>query len=177
MKNSVSRTSRKLKKSRCEAVAKGIDIGSSDREITVTSLCREVDMSRQNYYKEKKTRQRREVDEELIIELVKAERRKHKKMGGRKLLDKLKCELQKAGVQVGRDRFFEILRKYGLLVEKRRSSCPRTTNSRHRFRTYENLFEDFKPDGAHQAWVCDLTYIRTEEGFMYMSSCYGLLFA
>jgi len=126
-------------------------------------------MSRQNYYKEKKTRQRREVDEELIIELVKAERRKHKKMGGRKLLDKLEGELQKARVQVGRDRFFEILRKYGLLVEKRRSSCPRTTNSRHRFRTYENLLEDFEPDGAHQAWVCDLTYIRTEEGFMYMS--------
>ena len=126
-------------------------------------------MSRQNFYKEKKARERREVDEELIVDLVKAERRKHKKMGGRKLLDKLQGELKEAGVKVGRDRFFEILRKYELLVERRKSSTPRTTDSRHRFRTYENLFADFEPSRVHEAWVSDLTYIRTEEGFMYMS--------
>jgi len=126
-------------------------------------------MSRQNFYKEKRTRKRREVDEELIVELVKSERRKHPKMGGRKLHDKLKSEFAKAGAKVGRDRFFEILRKYGLLVKRRKSRSPRTTNSRHRFRTYENLLKEFQPDGVHQAWVSDLTYIRTEEGFMYMS--------
>ena len=42
-------------------------------------------MSRQNYYKERRRRGRRQVDEELVVELVQRERRLQPQVGGRKL--------------------------------------------------------------------------------------------
>ena len=137
-------------------------------QVSVMALCRHVGMSRQNYYREKKARRRKQVDEGLIVELVKGIRKSHKKMGVRKLYNLLKPELESAGVSIGRDRFFEVMRSHGLLI-KRRSRGPRTTYSRHDFDTYENQLKDLQLDVPHQAWVCDLTYIRTDEGFMYLS--------
>ncbi len=64
-------------------------------------------MSRQNYYKGHKQRLSREVDANLIEELVRAERAVQPRLGGKKLYHLLKSALKKAGVKIGRDRFFE----------------------------------------------------------------------
>lgn len=134
----------------------------------MTALCEEVGMSRQNFYKAKKRRKRKEVDEELIVEAVKQVRKRHPKMGTKKLLRHLRAEWVEAGVDVGRDRLFDILRERNMLIERKRS-VPCTTVSRHNLLTYSNLLKDNPPAAPHQAWVSDLTYIRTEEGFMYLS--------
>ena len=42
---------------------------------SVAVLCARVGMSRQNYYAARRLRQRREIDESLIVELVRRERR------------------------------------------------------------------------------------------------------
>jgi len=76
------------------------------------------------------------------------------------------CE--KAGVRIGRDRFFEVLDEQGLLLE-RLPKAPRTTNSRHSLPVFRNLLADMEPTGPNQAWVSDITYIRTDEGFLYLS--------
>ena len=55
------------------------------------------------------------------------------------------------------------------MLVKPRKSYVTTTNSRHRFHTYLNLVEDFKPTGKNQLWVSDITYIRTLDGFMYLA--------
>jgi len=73
------------------------------------------------------------------------------------------------GIHIGRDVFFSLLRNHGLLIHRRKSRRPRTTDSRHHFRRYPNCFKDVSLTGAHQAWVCDLTYVRTDEGFLYVS--------
>jgi transposase InsO family protein len=124
-------------------------------------------MTRQNYYKQRRQRQRRQVDEELIVDLVRQERAVQPRLGGRKLLRRVRGELAKAGVQIGRDRFFEVLARHGLLIERRARSV-RTTDSRHSFKVYENLLAGRELTGPHQAWVSDITYIRTEEGFLYL---------
>lgn len=125
-------------------------------------------MSRQNFYKVKKCRKRKQVDEELIVETVRHVRRDHPKMGTRKLLRRLRPQWAEAGVDVGRDRLFDILRDHNMLIERKRSA-PRTTFSRHNFPTYSNVLKDNPPAAPHQAWVSDLTYIRTDQGFMYLS--------
>ena len=58
--------------------------------MTIVALCREVRMSRQNYYRERRQRQRQQVDEELVVELVQKERGQHPRMGARKLLKSVK---------------------------------------------------------------------------------------
>ncbi len=131
-------------------------------------LCKVVKMSRQNYYKQRHYRRRREVDEELILSLVRRERAVQPRLGTRKLLHILGDELNSAGVSVGRDRFFSILGRSSLLI-KRRFKGYRTTDSRHRFRVYGNLLKNFVLTSPHQALVSDITYIRTDEGFMYLS--------
>ena len=124
-------------------------------------------MTRQNYYKQRRQRQGRQVDEELIVSLVCQERAVQPRLGGRKLLHVLDGELAKAGVQIGRDRFFQVLRLHDLLIERAVRSA-RTTDSRHMFKVYDNLFKDLQLTGPHQALVSDITYIRTAEGFVYL---------
>lgn len=125
-------------------------------------------MSRQNYYREKRQRQREEMDEELVVELVKEQRRWHPRMGTRKLLRKIGPQLDATGIRLGRDRLFEILRRQDLLIPKKRRKGL-STNSLHRFHKYLNRLKEADITGVHQAWVSDLTYIRSEEGWLYLS--------
>jgi putative transposase len=123
-------------------------------------------MSRQNYYAARQLRGRREIDESLILELVRGERRLQPRLGGRKLLHVLRPDLEEAGISIGRDRFFEVLAESDMLVVPKPRK-PRTTNSRHSLPVFANLLKGRELNGPNEAWVSDLTYIRTEEGFMY----------
>ena len=125
-------------------------------------------MSRQNYYKQRCVRDRRAVDEAFILSLVRRERAVQPSLGVRKLLFILQGEFSMAGISIGRDRFFALLSRHGLLIQRRRKHC-RTTDSRHGFRVYGNLLKDVTLSGPYQALVSDITYIRTDEGFMYLS--------
>ena len=125
-------------------------------------------MCRQNYYKAHKRRRRKEIDEGLVEQLVRAERAVQPRLGGRKLYFMLKGELEAAEVSIGRDRFFEVLRDNDLLLEPLPRS-PRTTNSRHSLPVFRNIIEGIEVDRPNQVWVSDITYIRTAEGFIYLS--------
>ena len=131
-------------------------------------LCEKMGMSRQNYYKKRKLRARRAVDEDYVVKLVHRERWQQTRLGGRKLHHILSDELKGAGVSVGRDRMFEILRGRDMLL-KPLPKAPRTTNSRHTLPVFRNLVADLETTGPNQVWVSDLTYIRVGEGFEYLS--------
>jgi transposase InsO family protein len=124
-------------------------------------------MTRQNYYKQRRVRQRRQVDEALVVELVCRERAIQPCLGGRKLLRLIEDDLGKAEVSIGRDRFFELRRDHDLLI-KRRVRSVRTTQSRHGFRVYGNLLKGLSLTAPHQALLSDITYLRTLEGFLYL---------
>ena len=90
------------------------------------------------------------------------------KLGIRKLHILLKEELKENNIEVGRDLLFTIAKKHDLLIKKKRS-YKRTTYSRHGLRTYSNILKTVTLDGPNQAWVSDITYIRTCEGFVYLA--------
>jgi putative transposase len=75
--------------------------------------------------------------------------------------------LHKIDPGIGRDKFFDILRKKKLLV-KRRKKYIYTTDSFHRFRVYKNALKNKMLTTANQAWVSDITYLRVKGGFMYL---------
>jgi putative transposase len=136
--------------------------------VTVAALCRAVGVTRQAAYGQKKRRGRKEIDEAAVVELVLRERRLQFRLGGRKLLKLIRPELERMGIGMGRDRFFELLFRRHLLVPAC-AKAPRTTDSRHAFRTYGNLLSTLELTGPHQAWVSDITYVRTERGWTYVS--------
>lgn len=125
-------------------------------------------MSRQNYYKQRQQRQERTVDESLVLTLVRQERHVQPRLGVRKLHHLLLDQFSGAGVAIGRDRLFNLLRRHQLLISRRRRYA-RTTNSRHGLPVYPNRLREAVLSGPHQAWVSDITYIRTREGFMFLS--------
>ena len=126
-------------------------------------------MTRQNYYARRTRRRRRQVDSELVVALARAERRLQPRLGARKLRVLLRVALQEAGVRLGRDRFFEVLREHDLLLEPKRSEHPRTTSSYHSLPVFKNLIQGRKARRPNEVWVGDLTYLRTEEGFMFLA--------
>ena len=111
---------------------------------------------------------RREIDEGLMAQLVRQERHQQPRVGGRKLHSMLKGELANVGVHIGRDRMFEVLRNSGLLLESL-PKAPRTTQSRHSLRVFRNLVRDLETTGPNQVWVSDITYVRIEGGFVFLS--------
>ena len=80
----------------------------------------------------------------------------------------LRGNLASEDVVLGRDRFFEVLRNQGLLLEPL-PKAPRTTNSSHALPVFTNLLHDLELSGPNQVLVSDITYIRTCEDFAYLS--------
>ena len=93
----------------------------------MAAICRKMGMSRQNYYTGRKRRQRKKVAGDLVAELVRQERQRHPRIGGRKLYLRLQPALAEAGAEMGRDRMFEELREHDLLVPPLPRQWPQTT--------------------------------------------------
>jgi putative transposase len=135
----------------------------------VTAVCGLAGVTRQGYYQAKRERTRREIDEEALVELVLRERNVQPHLGARKVLVWIAKDLEAMDIQIGRDAFFDLLRERGLLLARRWRRGERTTDSRHGWRVYPNLYREMVLTGPHQAWLSDLTYLRTLEGFLYLS--------
>jgi transposase InsO family protein len=133
-------------------------------KLSIQGLSRKAGMTRQNYYKGR----REEADAGLVAELVRAERALQPRLGGRKLHRMLKRPLLEAGIRLGRDKFFCILRGKGLLVHPLPKG-PRTTRFEPSLPVFHNLVKDMVLTGPNQAWASDITYIRTDDGFLYLS--------
>ena len=125
--------------------------------------------SRAGYYKANRVIEMKESKSEKICNLVLDWKRLMKHIGGKKLYEQLKDEIAKMeGPKIGRDKFFDILRERHLLVKRKRNYA-KTTDSYHRFHTYENLVKDLILTGPDQAVASDITYLRTEKCFLYLS--------
>jgi transposase InsO family protein len=77
--------------------------------------------------------------------------------------------LQKHQIKIGRDKLFDLLEEYGMLVRRRKRKKASTTDSNHPFRKYPNLVRDLQVIRPNQLWVSDITYIRLTDEFCYLS--------
>lgn len=137
----------------------------NDRQ-TITELCALFGKTKQAYYKRKEYLYKKTVKEEVVIQMVKEERKIMPRIGGKKLHYKLKELLPKED-WIGRDTLFSILSNNNLLVRRKRTRVI-TTNSFHWLQKYPNLIKDFTPTGPNQLWVSDITYIKTKEDILYL---------
>ena len=132
------------------------------------NLCGLFGVSRQAYYEAERLEQKNSIAEAVVLVMVKECRESMPLIGGRKLFFQLSPQIQEHGIKMGRDQLFDLLRFYGLLVRRRRKSV-KTTDSHHWLRKYPNLITDIIITAPEQLWVSDITYIRTLEGFSYLS--------
>ena len=127
----------------------------------VSLACRLLGHCRQAFYQSKVDIAKEAECERRILASVRAIRTEDPRIGGYKLWLMLIGMYGREHVP-GRDRFFVMLRRRGLMLPKPK---PRhTTNSNHRYRKWKNLIKDFTPMEANQLWVADITYIALADG-------------
>jgi len=129
-------------------------------------ICGLFGKTRQAYYKRKKETYKESINEDLVLTVVKKIRETQKRTGGRKLLEMVKGKVDQEQL-MGRDEFFNLLRSHGLLVRKRKFRAV-TTNSFHWLHKYPNLIKGLSPERPNHLWVSDITYINTDNGFLYL---------
>ena len=134
--------------------------------MSVETICGWFGMSRQAWYQQQSRQEKREEEERRIVAQVRKLRHNHPRMGVRKLLHRLRGWLAEQGLKMGRDRLFALLRRFELLVRPKRRRTRTTWAGAWRC---ENHLEKATLTGPHQAYVSDITYIRTEHGFCYLT--------
>ena len=130
-------------------------------------LCRLLGVSRGGFY-DYLRRQERDPDpeHEEKLEWVKdlAEASDHT-YGSRRMAR----ALQALGYPVGRHQARSLMREAGAWVRYRRRYRA-TTNSNHRQPVFENrLGRDFSVDAQDQVWAGDITYVWTQQGWLYLA--------
>ena len=123
--------------------------------------------SPQAYYKHNKKALINQVNEKFILGQIDAIRKHQPRCGGRKLFIMLQPFFKEHNISMGRDKFFDVLKRNKLLVRRIKRSV-HTTDSKHHFHRYPNLVKGFTPLKAHELWVADITYIPLKERFAYL---------
>ena len=136
---------------------------------SVSAICKRMKKSRQGFYKAERARVRKAVNEGLILALVREERKTNPMAGTRKVLAAIRQELREAGFDIGRNRLGELLRRSGMLVERRKTFRCRTTRQDPSLAPSPNLVRDMEINAPNEALCSDITYIYTDEGFLYLS--------
>jgi putative transposase len=108
------------------------------------------------------------LQREIVLQLVKAKKAVLPNSGGRKMYHLIKDQLAEQELKYGRDKLFDLLREEDLLVKRKKSKI-KTTDSNHQFKKYPNLLKTSNLDYVFAAVVCDITYIDTCEGFLYLA--------
>jgi transposase InsO family protein len=133
----------------------------------LTVLCRVLEVSRSGYYAfERRGPSKREAaDRQLAAEIREVHTKSRRTYGS----PRIHRELRDRQRRVGRKRVARVMRAEGIVGRRRRRFC-RTTDSGHGLPVAENIldrkFEASRPD---QAWVTDITYIPTLEGWLYLA--------
>lgn len=123
--------------------------------------------SPQAYHKHNKKTFQQQLNEGLILNEIDAIRKHQPRCGGRKLFIMLQPFLKQHNISIGRDKFFNLLKRNKLLVRKTKRNVY-TTMSKHHYHRYPNLVKGFTPMKAHELWVADITYIPLKERFAYL---------
>ena len=132
-------------------------------------VCGLFGRTRQAWYKQQHAGDSTDIGDAVVLEQVRELREDMPRLGTRKLLHMLAPELQRHSIQIGRDKFFDLLGEHGMLVRRRKRRKAITTDSNHPFYKYPNLVKDMDIARPHQVWVSDITYLRLTDGFGYLS--------
>lgn len=134
----------------------------------VAVLCRFMNVCRSSYYDWRKTLGSKVIPpEELLLrrrmkELFSAAR---ESLGSRTMMKNLRAE----GYDIGRDRVRRLMKSLNLKVKSKRKYKV-TTDSKHRLPVAENVLNRaFSPQAPNQVWGTDITYLWTQEGWVYLA--------
>ena len=147
-------------------------IRSHAKQYPVEMLCRVLEVSRAGYYAWRKApRGAREPRSELGLRLhVRAAFRKSRGTYGS---PRVHQEMREHGLRISRKRVERLMREEGLCARRRRQFRGSTTDSGHAQPIAANLLDrQFRVEtvaGVDRVWVGDITYLPTQQGWLYLA--------
>ena len=126
-------------------------------------MCRFFEVSRSGYYDYVNRMNIPEKDLSLAKKIRECQQKTNSTYGYRRV----HMWLEKHGIYHNPKTVLRVMRKYNLLSVVRRKKYRTYGEHLHR---YPNLLNrDFKADRPNQKWVTDISYIKTDQGFLYLS--------
>ena len=133
----------------------------------IAVLCRVFGVSRSGFYAwlNGKPSSRAQEDERLKVAIKAVHKQSRETYGTLRM----QPELAAQGFVAGRDRIARLRRELNLRC-KQKHKFKATTNSHHNLPVAENLLnQTFAPTRPNEAWVTDITYVHTDEGWLYVA--------
>ncbi len=133
----------------------------------IAAMIRILHVSKSGYYKwlHRKPSKRAQEEGRLEVEIKAAHKRTRETYGP----ERLQHELKDQGVSVGVCRIRRIRKKLGIRCKQKRK-FKATTDSKHTLPVAENrLNQQFEAARPNEVWLSDITYIPTEEGWLYLA--------
>ena len=141
-------------------------------EFSIVLMCRVLKVSRSGYYAHFwRPQSNREVENQRLLARIELVYKKSKKTyGSPRVYEKLKSE----GELVSRGRIERLMRANEIRAKQTRKFVA-TTDSKHDLPVAGNLLDrDFKIDEPDRVWASDITYIPTDEGWLYLAGVLDL---
>jgi putative transposase len=133
----------------------------------VTWMCEALEVSASGYYAW--AARADSPTDEWRQELVGAIEEVHAEVRQRYGSPRMTAELKARGYECSENTVAKLMNAHGIRARAPRRFV-RTTDSNHRLPVAENLLaRDFEPAGPNEAWCADITYIPTQEGWLYLA--------
>jgi putative transposase len=140
------------------------------KAISVQHSCRVLAVSRSGYYAAQQRSQRSKTLCVTTVRLRSVFEASGRSYGSRRLCHALNGQ----GIRIGRYRVRSLMRA-GQLKPVWKRKFIHTTDSKHALPVFDNVLNrQFTPAAANQAWVADITYIRTRSGWLYLAAVLDL---
>jgi len=130
-------------------------------------MCKVLKLARSGYYAwiNRKTSPRKQENEILSDQIQQIHQASRQTYGS----PRIHASLLAKGFQVGRQRVVRLMAKLGIGARPQRK-FKATTDSKHDLPIAQNILSrDFTTTEPDQAWVADITYIWTSEGWLYLA--------
>jgi putative transposase len=139
----------------------------------VSRMCQTLEISRGGYYdwagRPLSARRRHQA---AIVEQIRGAHRDGRGLYGS---PRVTAELKEAGVSVCENTVAKLMKAHAIRATTVRHHRPRTTDSQHPWAPAANVLgRDFAAPAPDAKWCCDLTYIDTAEGFLYLAAVIDL---
>ena len=146
-----------------------LELKGTRKHYSINNLCAAFDYTRQSWYSHLRSIKLYFIEQEIVLDRISEIRKELPKTGCIKLYKELNNGfLQGHGISMGRDAVFNLMRSQGMLI-KTKKKWARTTNSFHRYKVHPDLVQRRPAVQAEEIWVSDITYLRTNTCFVYLS--------
>jgi transposase InsO family protein len=142
-------------------------------QFEVSVMCDVLQVSRSGYYAwvSRAPSVRRLRQEELIGQIFQV----HEQSQGTYGSPRVHAELVGQEIDVCVNTVAKLMKQAQIRSVMHRKFVVRTTDSNHDLPVASNLLErDFQADLPNRKWCCDITYIRTADGFLYLAGVMDL---